>query len=138
MEFNEMINNVLYTVITIVVPIIMTYAIKLIKAKIAESGIVKKLTENENNQNLILDAINNVLDAVKYVNQIYVDTLKNRGEFNEEAQKEAFNRAYVEAINMISDDSKKAIETIYGSFDKWLRLKIEASVNTAKNTKSNK
>lgn len=132
MDFNEMINNVLYTVITLIVPVITYYIVSLAKSKIQESGIVKKLTENENMQKLVQDAINQVLDAVVYVNQIYVDSLKKSGEFTEEAQKEAFNRAYVEACNMISDGSKKAIEQLYGSFDKWLQLKIEASVNTAK------
>lgn len=132
MDFNEMINQVLYGLIMIAGSIIVPFLVKYLRARIEESGIVKKLTENENMQKLVQDAINQVLDAVVYVNQIYVDSLKKSGEFTEEAQKEAFNRAYVEACNMISDGSKKAIEQLYGSFDKWLQLKIEASVNTAK------
>lgn len=132
MDFNEMINQVLYGLIMIAGSIIVPFLVKYLRARIEESGIVKKLTENENMQKLVQDAINQVLDAVVYVNQIYVDSLKKSGEFTEEAQKEAFNRAYVEAYNMISDGSKKAIEQLYGSFDKWLQLKIEASVNTVK------
>ena len=54
--------------------------------------------------------------------------------FDEAAQKEAFNRAYVEAINLISDQAKKTIEQLYGSFDKWLKLKIEAAVSSVKKT----
>ena len=72
------------------------------------------------------------MDAVLYINQIYVDSLKSSGKFDKEAQTEAFNRAYAEAMNMISDEAKKVIEQLYGSFDKWLKLKIESSVNTAK------
>ena len=53
-------------------------------------------------------------------------------EIRQEAQEEAFNRAYTEAMNMISDEAKKVIEQLYGSFDKWLKLKIESSVNMAK------
>lgn len=132
MDFNEMINNVLYTIITAVVPVVATYIVCLIRSKIKESGTIQDFTQNEHTQKLVEDAINQVLDAVIYVNQIYVDSLKNKGEFTKEAQEEAFNRAYVEALNMISESSKKAIETLYGSFDKWLKLKIEASVNTVK------
>lgn len=74
------------------------------------------------------------MDAVLYANQVYTDSLKASGRFDEAAQKEAFNRAYVEAINLISDQAKKTIEQLYGSFDKWLKLKIEAAVNSAKKT----
>ena len=55
-----------------------------------------------------------------------------KGEFNEEAQKEAFDKAYEKAIELISQGSKDTIEEIYGSFDEWLKLKIESSVNMAK------
>ena len=72
------------------------------------------------------------MDAVLYVNQTFTDALKQKGEFNEEAQKEAFNKAYEKAIELISQGSKDTINEIYGSFDEWLKLKIESSVNMAK------
>ena len=132
MELNNMLNEVLYNLIMIAGAIVVPFLIQYIRVKIEESGVVKNLTENENAQKLILDASNQVLDAVAYVNQVYVDTLKNRGEFTEEAQKEAFSRAYVEAARLISDESRKAIYKLYGDVDNWLKLKIEASVNVAK------
>ena len=99
MEFNEMLNNVLYVVLTAILPILATYAVNFIKTKITA-------TKNEDMSNLVKDALNDVMDAVLYIN--------------------------VEAMNMISDGAKKAIEEMYGSFDKWLQLKIESSVNMAK------
>lgn len=132
MEFNEMINNVLYIVLTVVLPIIATYLVNLIKAKIKESTVVEEATKNENMSNLVKDALADVMDAVLYVNQVYTDSLKASGKFDKEAQEEAFNRAYETALNMISDEVKKIIEQLYGSFDEWLKLKIESSVNMAK------
>lgn len=132
MEFSEMINNVLYTVLTAIVPVVAVFLVNFIKAKIKESNIIEEATRNETLSNLVKDALSNVMDAVLYVNQVYTDTLKSTGKFDKAAQEEAFNRAYVEAINLISDESKKAIEQLYGSFDKWLKLKIESSVNMAK------
>ena len=82
--------------------------------------------------NLIKDALSDVMDAVLFINQIYTDSLKASGQFDQKAQEEAINRAYAEAVNMISDEAKKAVEQLYGSFDKWLRLKIESSVKLAK------
>lgn len=132
MEFSEMINYILYIVLTIILPVVATYVVNLIKAKIKESNIVADATKNDNMTKIIEGALSDVMDAVLYINQIYVDSLKSSGNFDNDAQKNAFNQAYVEAMNMISDESKKIIEQVYGSFDKWLKLKIETSVNVAK------
>ena len=72
------------------------------------------------------------MDAVLHVNQTYVDSLKASGKFDKDAQNEAFNKAYSEAINLISDGTKEIIEEVYGSFDEWLKSKIESSVKRAK------
>lgn len=132
MEFSEMISNVLYTILTAIVPVVAVFVVNFIKAKIKESNIIEEATKNEVLSDLVKDALADVMDAVLYVNQVYTDTLKSAGKFDKAAQEEAFNRAYVEAINLISDESRKAIEQLYGSFDKWLKLKIESSVNMAK------
>lgn len=132
MDFNEVLNYVLYTVLTVILPVIATYVVNFIKTKIKESNIVAEATNNENVSNLVKDALSDVMDAVLYVNQVYVDALKEKGEFTKKAQDEAFNRAYLEAMNMISDGAKEVITELYGSFDKWLKLKIETSVNMAK------
>ena len=132
MEFSEIINYTLYIVLTTILPIITAYVVNFIKTKIKESDIIADATQNENITKIIETALSDVMDAVLYINQIYVDALKSNGKFDKDAQKNAFNRAYVEAMNMISDESKKIIEQVYGSFDKWLKLKIETSVNIAK------
>ena len=132
MEFNDVINNVLYTVLTAIVPVITVYLVNLIRAKIQESNVLKESISNETFMDIIDGAINDVMDAVLYVNQVYTGSLKSAGKFDKEAQKEAFNKAYTEATNMISDEAKRIIEQLYGSFDQWLKLKIESSVNTAK------
>lgn len=132
MEFSEVINYVLYIVLTVILPVVATYVVNLIKAKIKESDIIADATQNENITKIIENALSDVMDAVLYINQIYVDALKSSGKFDKDAQKNAFNRAYTEALNMISEESQKVIEQVYGSFDKWLMLKIETSVNMAK------
>ena len=132
MEFSEVLNYILYVVLTVILPVVATYTVNLIKAKIKESNVIADATKNENIAKLIEDALSDVMDAVLYINQIYVDALKSSGKFDKDAQKNAFNRAYAEALAMISDESKKIIEQVYGSFDKRLKLEIETSVNIAK------
>ena len=104
MEFSEMLNYVLYVVLTVIMPVVATYAVNLIKAKIKESNIIADATKNEDLSKIVESALSDVMDAVLYINQIYV----------------------------VSDEAKKVIEQLYGSFDKWLKLKIESSVNMAK------
>lgn len=132
MEFTEMLNYVFYIVLTVILPVVAKYAIDLIKTKIKESNIITDATKNDDLNQIVESALSDVMDAVLYINQVYVDSLKSSGHFDKAAQKKAFNRAYAEAINIISDEAKKIIEQLYGSFDKWLKLKIEASVNMAK------
>ena len=132
MEFSEMLNYVLYIVLTVILPVVAKYAVNLIKAKIKESNIIEEATKNENVSNLVKDALSDVMDAVLYVNQTFVDTLKSKNEFTPEAWEEAKKRAYNAALLTISEESKKAISEMYGSFDRWLQLKIESSVNMAK------
>lgn len=132
MEFSEVLNYCLYIVLTVIMPIIVTYVVNLIKAKIKESNVIEETTKNENISNLVKDALSDVMDAVLYVNQTFVDTLKAKNEFTPEAWEEAKEKAYNAALLTISEESKKAISEMYGSFDKWLQLKIESSVNMAK------
>lgn len=132
MEFSEVLNYILYVILTIILPVVATYLVNLIKSKIKESDIIFEKTKNQNLEDLVKNALTDVMDAVLYVNQTYVDSLKTSGSFNSDAQKIAFNKAYEKALYLISDSAKSAIEEIYGSFDKWLETKIEASVNIAK------
>ena len=132
MEIKEILNYVLYIIITVILPVVATYIVSLIKSKINESTIVAEVTKNEEIDTIIKNALSDVMDAVLYVNQTYTDSLKSSGKFDEEAQKIAFNKAYAKAATLISDGAKQVISDLYGSFDRWLELKIEASVNMAK------
>lgn len=131
MEFTEFMNDVLYIVLTMLLPVIAAYTVSLLKAGIRKSNLITDAIHNEELAKTVENAISDVMDAVLYVNQIYVDSLKASGRFDESAQKEAFRLAYAEALNMISDETRKVIEQLYGSFDKWLKRKIESSVSTA-------
>lgn len=132
MELKEVINQILYIVLTGILPIITVYVVNLIKAKIRECSVIEEATKNEVIANLIKEATSDVMDAVLYVNQVYTDSLKKSGKFDEEAQRQAFTNAYNKAMSLVCEDAKYAINELYGSFDNWLKLKIESCVNIAK------
>ena len=120
MEFSELLNYLLYVVLTLILPVVAKYAVDFMKTEIKESNILEEATKNENISNLIKDALSDVMDAVLYVNQTFVDTMKAKNEFTPEAWEEAKQKAYQAALLTISEESKKVISEMYGSFDQWL------------------
>ena len=132
MSFTEMIQYILYIVLTAILPVAAKYAVNFIQARIRESAFIEEAAKTEARSILIKDALSDVMDAVLYVNQTFVDTLKARGEFTQSAWEEAKQKAYNAALLSVSEESKKAVASVYGSFDNWLQLKIEASVQAAK------
>lgn len=70
--------------------------------------------------------------CVLNVNQTFVDTLKADGLFDEEAQAEAREMAKEMFMEMISAEMKLALDTLYGSVDKWIETVREADVWAAK------
>lgn len=132
MNFQEVTQQVMYVVITVILPIVSAYAVSLIRSKIREVSMMEEVKRNEVISNLINEASDNVLDAVMYVNQVYTDSLKASGNFNAQSQKKAFDMAMEEAKKIIADDSKEIIESVYSSFDEWLKIKIESFVGSLK------
>ena len=132
MSFTEMIQYILYIVLTAILPVAAKYTVNFIQARIRVSAFIEEAAKTETRSILIKDALSDVMDAVLYVNQTFVDTLKARGEFTQSAWEEAKQKAYNAALLSVSEESKKAVASVYGSFDNWLQLKIEASVQAAK------
>ena len=70
MEFSEMLNYILYVVLTVILPVVAKYAVDLIKTKIKESNIIADATKNEDLSKIVEGALSDVMDAVLYINQI--------------------------------------------------------------------
>ena len=67
-------------------------------------------------------------DAVECVFQSFVETLKNNDKFDQNAQKEAKDKA-LEIINsQLTDELKDFIVDNYGDIQKWLLNKIESVI----------
>lgn len=125
MNLNELLNSLLFALLTVAIPFVLNQIVPYIKVLIKKQNII--------NENTILsNALDDVMDAVLYVNQIYVDALKKEGTFTEQAQSEAFKLAYNEAIKVMSEEAKEIISKTNESVDEWLYKQIEIAVNNAK------
>lgn len=114
-------NEVLYTLITCALMIVVRFSVQLIRTKTAEI----KNTE-------VQQVIDNIGDIVIMVSQTFVDSLKESGNFDKEAQAKAFDMAKTAALNGMSDSMKKYIDKYCGGLDEWLRIQIEAWVKKNK------
>ena len=114
-------NEVLYTLITCALMIVVRFGVQLIRTKTAE-------IKNAEVQQMI----DNIGDIVIMVSQTFVDSLKESGNFDKEAQAKAFNMAKTAALNGMSDSMKKYIDKYCGGLDEWLRIQIAAWVKKNK------
>lgn len=128
-NWTQVMQTACYLVITVVLPVIAKPVFAFFKAKALES--VDKVEDNTAKRYLKM-ALEDVSDAVEHTFQTYVDSLKDKGEFNKEAGEEAFNRAKERALSLMSEDVKKYIETAYGDLNLWLETQIEANVRAGK------
>ena len=69
-----------------------------------------------------------VESVVKETSQTYVNSLKESGKFNKEAQEKAFKKSYDTALKLLTKDTLEAIKLVYGDVSTWLTSKIEATV----------
>lgn len=125
MNLNELLNSLLFALLTVAIPFVLNQIVPYIKVLIKKQNII-------NDNTILSNALDDVMDAVLYVNQIYVDALKKEGTFTEQAQHEAFKLAYNEAIKVMSEEAKEIISKTNESVDEWLYKQIEIAVNNAK------
>lgn len=125
MNLNELLNSLLFALLTVAIPFVLNQIVPYIKVLIKKQNII-------NDNTILSNALDDVMDAVLYVNQIYVDALKKEGAFTEQAQSEAFKLAYNEAIKVMSEEAKEIISKTNESVDEWLYKQIEIAVNNAK------
>ena len=69
-----------------------------------------------------------IKECVIATNQTYVESLKQKGEFSLEAQKEAFQKTYEAVLAILSDDAKEYLTQAFGDLTIYITNKIEEEV----------
>lgn len=126
MEFTVDWTAVIIAFLENVVPVLLTalgaVIFKYLKSKGAKDELLK----------LAQEAYTIFNKCVLNVNQTFVDALKAEGLFDADAQAKAREMAKEMFMEMISAEMKLALETLYGSADKWIETVREADVWAAK------
>lgn len=97
------------------------------------AGRIKAAARCEEERRLVSEIDRAVQAAVAYVNQTYVDSLKNAGKFaeNGEYAENAFRQAYSKTIEILTEDAVQWMEAHFGGDEgmrDYLTVKIEESV----------
>lgn len=129
MDWNVLLKDLLYAVITAAVPVLTVFVLKFLGKYFDKISV-------ETDQLVISDTINETLDLIMKVvsstSQTYVDSLKASGDFTKEAQEKAFNDTKNTIMNLLSEESKELLVTLYHDIDKWLTVQIESAVREQK------
>ena len=73
-----------------------------------------------------------VADCVMATNQTYVDSLKQEGKFDADAQRVAFNKTLNAVLAILTDDAKNYLTQIFGDLNIYLTNLIESQVKINK------
>lgn len=129
MDWDALLRDLLYAIITAAVPVLTVYSVKFLKTHFDKAKI-------ETEKSVVSDTINEALDliiaVVSSTSQTYVDSLKASGAFTKEAQEKAFNETKDTIMNLLSEESKELLATLYQDIDAWLTVQIESAVREQK------
>lgn len=73
-----------------------------------------------------------IIDCVIATNQTYVNSLKEQGKFDAEAQKVAFEKTYTAVMAILTEDAKVYLGYALGDLEVYVTNKIEATVTQVK------
>ena len=131
MDRFELIAKVFELCIFPLLGILTAYLIQVIKVKSAE---LSAKTDNALLQKYIDMLSTTITNCVIATNQTYVNVLKDKGEFDLEAQKEAFKMVYQQVIKTLQGEAYDYLNSVYTDLDAYITSMIEAQVNLYKYT----
>ena len=126
---NDFLTTLLQAVLVAAVPVCAAFIGKGIKAladylgRKSESDVAKRFLD------AVADAVST---AVTYTSQVYVDKLKETGQFTKENQREALGLAVAQAKNLLTAEAAAFLESAYGDLNEYLQSRIEAEVRNHK------
>ena len=126
MDWLEILNKIFQVCIIPLLGILTAVAVKYIQAKAAEIATNQENTVVAKYVTLLADTIT---DCVIATNQTYVNNLKDKNAFDEQAQAEAFKRTYESVMAVLSADAKEYLTHIYGDLNAYITNRIEAEVH---------
>ena len=125
----QMLATIFEVCIIPILGVLTAFFVKWVNAKSAEINANVDNTVHTKYMNMLTETITNCVIAT---NQTYVETLKNTGKFDAEAQKEAFKRTSEAVMSILNQDAVEYLSSAVGDLEAYINKKIEAEVNLNK------
>lgn len=129
MEYTELITAIFKVCIIPLLGLLTSYFIKWVNA---QNIRIKEEVNDETLEKYMDMLTQTITDCVLATNQTYVETLKQQGKFDIEAQKEAFKITNEAVLEILNDDAKQYLSCAIGDLNTYITKKIEAEVNLNK------
>lgn len=129
MEWLALLYEIFEVCIIPLLGVLTMFIVKFIQKKTEE---LNSKNENELMNKYLTMLSDTIVDCVIATNQTYVESLKKQGKFDLDAQKVAFEMTYNAVINVLSNEAKDYLASIYGDLSAYITNMIEAEVNRNK------
>lgn len=93
---------------------------------------LKQQTNNQLEQKYLDMLDKTITDCVIAMNQTYVNSLKQQGKFDTEAQKKAFTDVYNKVISILGQNAVEYLNSSVGDLSEYITSKIEKEVSANK------
>ena len=132
MDWLALLSDIFEVCVLPLLGVLTMYIIKFIQVKSTE--ITNKVDNDLIDQYVAMLAVT-IEICVIATNQTYVESLKQAGKFDAEAQKTAINMTKNAVMAILSDEAKKYLENAVGDLNEYITQQIEATVKVNKSDK---
>ncbi len=133
MDWLALLSDIFEVCVLPLLGVLTMYIVKFIQVKSTE--ITNKVDHDLVDKYVAMLAVT-IENCVIATNQTYVESLKQAGKFDAEAQKTAFNMTKNAVMAILSDEAKKYLESAVGDLNEYITQQIEAAVNVNKAPKA--
>ena len=133
MDWLALLSDIFEVCVLPLLGVLTMYIVKFIQVKSTE--ITNKVDNDLVDKYVAMLAVT-IENCIIATNQTYVESLKQAGKFDAEAQKTAFNMTKNAVMAILSDEAKKYLESAVGDLNEYITQQIEAAVNVNKAPKA--
>ena len=123
MDYQEILNNIIYTLVTTLLPLLITYLVLLAKNKLKE--LTNKIENEETRE--ALQRLNSLIgDAIIDTTNNFTIKLKEEGKWTNETAQEALEKSLETVKAQLTEDMKIMITEKYNDLEAYLKAQIIA------------
>lgn len=129
MEWTELLADIFQVCILPLLGVLTAFFVKWVNA---QSAKIQNTIDDATLKKYMDMLTQTISDCVIATNQTYVESLKQQGKFDLDAQKEAFNLTKGAVLAILSEEAQTYLSTAVGDLNAYITKKIEAEVNLNK------